>query len=104
MSRHSFPGTIAGTIVALGWDRPLETFFVQVLEPDPDYEGEEISSVWQGAAPGELPTAACAITIAARYADLPANLNTILETDRLKTLGTSDGERQRNAKRNLFGP
>ena len=33
MSRHQFPGIEPGTSVSIGWDRPLGTFFVQVLRP-----------------------------------------------------------------------
>lgn len=34
MSRHTFAGH-AGTTVAVGWDRPLGTFFVQVSLSSP---------------------------------------------------------------------
>ena len=39
MSRHTFAGP-AGVSVAIGWDRPLDTFYVQVSRPDPEDEGE----------------------------------------------------------------
>jgi len=94
MSRHTFTGN-AGTTVAIGWDRPLFTFFVQVLRPHPTMEGEDDMVEWQGTEPDELPTAASAIEIAARYADLPEDLGAKLETDRLKTLGTANGPAQR---------
>ena len=94
MSRHTFTGN-AGTTVAIGWDRPLLTFFVQVLRPHPTMEGEDDMVEWQGTEPDELPTAASAIEIAARYADLPEDLGAKLETDRLKTLGTANGPAQR---------
>lgn len=101
MSRHTFDGP-AGISVAIGWDRPLETFYVQVSRPDPNDLGERDTFVWNGTAPGELPTAASAIAIAAPHAELPNNLANTLETDRLKTLGLSDGEYQAAAKRWLF--
>ncbi|WP_201450355.1 hypothetical protein [Sphingobium yanoikuyae] len=98
MSRYDFPGKGVASSVAIGWDRPLATFFVQVMQPHPRIEGEEATYIWKGAAPGELPTAAAAITVAAEYADLPKDLGATLETDRLKTLGTFDGPAQEAAK------
>jgi len=93
MSRHTFAGK-AGTTVAIGWDRPLATFFVQVLRPHRTMKGEDETVEWQGTEPGELPTAAAAIAVAAPYADLPETLGATLETDRLKTVATSDGPAQ----------
>lgn len=98
MSRYSFPGQGVASSVAIGYDRPLSTFFVQVMQPHPRIEGEEATYIWKGSAPGELPTAADAIAVAADYADLPKDLGAKLETDRLKTLGTFDGPAQLAAK------
>ena len=103
MSRHTFPGKGGATSVTLGWDRPLATFFVQVFGPDPEEEGEETTILWEGTVPGELATAAAAISRAAPYADLPNTLGATLETDRLQTVATPDGRRQVEAKRFLFG-
>lgn len=103
MSRHTFTGN-AGTTVAIGWDRPLLTFFVQVLRPHPTMEGEDDMVEWQGTEPDELPTAASAIAIAARYASLPGDLGATLETDCLKTLGSTDGPAQRAVRPLLYRP
>lgn len=103
MSRHTFAGKAGATSVALGWDRPLATFFVQVFGPDPEDHGEETTILWEGTVPGELPTAAAAIGLAAPYADLPETLGATLETDRLRTVATPDGQEQVAAKRFLFG-
>ena len=67
MSRHTFAGH-AGTTVAVGWDRPLATFFVQVSRPHPTLKGESQIVAWQGTDNGELPTAAAALEIAVDYA------------------------------------
>ena len=48
MSRHVFTGLRSATSVAIGWDRPLETFFVQVLAPHPEMEGEDEILFWRG--------------------------------------------------------
>lgn len=37
MSRHQFPGLDGMSTVAIGWDRPLQTFFVHVLRPHVDF-------------------------------------------------------------------
>lgn len=94
----------AGPVV-VGWDRPLQTFYVQVrargdADSDPDEEG---LLVWRGTMPGELPTAAEAVALASRYAAIPAKLSETLEIDRLGTLATTDGMAQRLAKAWLFG-
>ncbi len=47
MSRHTFAGK-AGTTVAIGWDRPLRTFFVQVSKPHPTKAGENKMLRWAG--------------------------------------------------------
>lgn len=93
MSRHTFAGR-AGTTVAIGWDRPLRTFFVQVSKPHPTKAGESKMLKWAGTDIDELATAAEAIAIAKTYADLPDTLGATLETDRLKTVATSDGPAQ----------
>lgn len=98
MSRYVFPGKNVASSVAIGWDRPLATFFVQVMQPHPRLDGEESTYIWRGTAPGELPTAASAIAVAREYADLPADIGAMLETDRLSTLGTFDGPAQRAAR------
>lgn len=104
MSRHDFPGTNGATSVAIGWDRPLDTFFVQVLGPHPELDGEETTFLWEGTAPGELRTAAEAIRIASAHAILPADLGATLETDRLKTVATRDGAAQIAVKPFLSDP
>ena len=85
MSRHQFPGLDGASTVFIGWDRPMQTFFVQVLRPHPHLAGEEETVAWHGTAIGELANAREAVTIASRWARLPSDLAIRLETDRLKT-------------------
>jgi hypothetical protein len=103
MSRHVFPGRDGATSVALGWDRPLNSFFAQAFRPDPEEEGEEMSFIWRGTSPGELATPAAAIDLVRAYADLPEDLARTLELDRLKASGTADGIAQARAKRWIEG-
>ena len=93
MSRHTFAGR-AGETIAIGWDRPLRTFFVQVSTPHPTKAGESKMLDWVGTDIDELATAAEAIAIARTYTDLPDTLGATLETDRLKTVATPDGPAQ----------
>lgn len=102
MSRHVFTGLQGENTVAIGWDRPLDTFFVQVMRPDPEIDGEDEILFWRGTDLRELPTAADAIAAARPWASLPADLGATLETDRMKTLGRSDGQHQAEVKRRLF--
>jgi hypothetical protein len=82
MSRHTFPGH-AGQTVNIGWDRPLATFFVQITRPHPTHKGDDEIVEWRGTDDGEL----------------PAELGATLETDRMKTLGQTDGPAQMAARR-----
>ena len=102
MSRHVFPGHTGATVVAIGWDRPLQTFFVQVFRPHPTRKGEDSAFIWKGTDLREITIAAKAIEIARPWSHLPDDLAMTLETDRLKTLGQSDGEHQAAMKRRLF--
>lgn len=40
--------------IVVGWDTPLQTFFLQILDPAKDEEEEII--LWLGMRPSELPT------------------------------------------------
>ncbi|WP_404478675.1 hypothetical protein [Novosphingobium sp. BL-52-GroH] len=91
MSRYEFPAKEGLSTLVIGWDRPLNTFFVQVFGPAPVAGADPVEVEWQGTSPCKLPTAAHALRVARIYADLPDNLGQVLETDRLSTLGIADG-------------
>ncbi|MFC0205324.1 hypothetical protein [Novosphingobium soli] len=102
MSRHELiplPDThaIGG---AVGWDRPLQTFFAQVYRIE---NGEETAFIWEGLDFRELKTPAEALRVVAPYCALPEGLAQALEVDRLKTSGTWDGAAQLDAKRFMNG-
>lgn len=99
MSRYDFAARDGVSVVAIGWDRPLATFFVQVsLETVTGLIDDATVQLWRGTSRGELPTAASAIAIAAPYADLPAAIGAILEMDRLRSLVEVDGPAQQAAR------
>jgi len=91
MSRHSLqPLAGLGAVyeVAIGWDRALATYFVIVFGvPDDDGRGpceaaELLPLVWEGTAPGALPTPEAAVDLAAAYATIPEGLAAQLANDR----------------------
>lgn len=107
MSRHELsPRSGSKSVVkaVVGWDRPLQTFFVQVFtrtKAEPD-EGE--ATVWHGTEPGELATPEAAIALAAPFVDVPPGLADMLAADMRGTIGMKDGAHQSGMKRRLFGP
>ena len=91
MSRHELnPLASRADIksVVVGWDRPLDTFFVQVRST------RDRLLVWKGAFPGEIPTATAAIALVRPYATVPADLQQRLEADRTATADEQDGPAQ----------
>jgi len=103
MSRHKVPlrDGVQAESAWIGWDRPLNTFFAQVIGL-PDVDGEQDCVIWQGTYPGELPTPRSAIALIEQYCDVPEDLARQLETDRLATLAQADGPNQQAAKRALI--
>ena len=102
MSRHTFVGP-AGVSVAIGWDRPLETFYVQVSRPDPeDPERTRQPSCGKASPPANCPPRPQQSRSPRRTPRSPTDLGTTLETDRLQTLGSFDGPAQAAMKRQRF--
>lgn len=99
MSIHKVPlrDGVAAASAYVGWDRPLQTYFAQVLSA-PDEDGEETEIVWVGTAFGELPRAVDAIRALEPYCHIEASLAAQLEIDRMACLATRDGPNQLEAK------
>ncbi|WP_412538693.1 hypothetical protein R8Z50_22910 [Longispora sp. K20-0274] len=72
----------AGHTIRVGWDRPLATFFVQVLPPDGKEDEPGSVFVWQGFARGEIRTPEQAIDLISPYAQIPDTLAADLAADR----------------------
>ncbi len=100
MSRHTVPlkPGIDATEAVVGWDRPLQTFFVQVLRKGSDAEEETEELLWEGAELGQLQTPDEALRLLEPYCDVPAGLSATLQIDRLKTLANRDGPAQQHGK------
>lgn len=102
MSRYSLvPLPERGAIyeVAIGWDRPLGTFFVIIFgTPDDDdsaFDRAELTPLlWQGTAPGALSTPDAAIALASSYAVIPDGLAAQLAADRDGDRSTGNGPPQ----------
>lgn len=106
MSRHDLqPKQERPDVVcaAIGWDRPLQTFFAQIFFRTDEAPDEGQALIWVGTEPGELLTAEAAIAIVAPYAHIPDDLAARLSADMNATRGVKDGAYQIEAKKRLFG-
>ncbi len=73
----------AGREVTIGWDGPLSSYYLQVLdEPSADSDEEIIETVWEGAVPHEHPEPDRLLALAAEYARVPASLAESLRADK----------------------
>jgi len=71
--------------IAIGWDRPLNTYFVQVLNPTRDEEEPGFEILWRGTSLGEILAVDDAIALIAPWAEIPADLRAPLILDRIRT-------------------
>ncbi len=70
--------------IAIGWDRPLNTYFVQVLDPTHDEEEPGFEILWRGTSFGEILSVDEAIALIVPWAEIPIDLRTILILDRIR--------------------
>lgn len=80
MSRYEIAGRRSGTRVAVGWDHPLLTYFVQVH--DDRLDEEENPTVWLGASVRELYDLDDLKRAIRPHADLSLELGAALYRDR----------------------
>lgn len=71
--------------IVIGWDRPLNTYFVQVLDPTRDEEEPGFEVLWQGTSLGAILSADDAIALVAPWVDIPTDLRALLILDRIRT-------------------
>jgi hypothetical protein len=53
MSRHEIPAKNPGHKIIVGWDHPLLTFFVQVIDRNKEDRDDKFI-LWLGCSPGEI--------------------------------------------------
>ncbi len=78
MSRHYTSKTPLEIVV--GWDPPLQTFFLQILDHTKDGENEFV--LWRGTYPDELPTIESLAAVLTPYAALTEELVKDLEAEK----------------------
>jgi hypothetical protein len=71
--------------IAIGWDRPLNTYFIQVLDPTRDEEEPGFEILWKGTAFGEILSVDDAIALVTPWAEIPTDLRALLILDRIRT-------------------
>lgn len=81
------------TSIVIGWDRPLQSFFVQIHEQQPQ-DLEPVIIVWEGTSYGAIPTPHGAIAIVEPYAEIPPTLATDLDADKTGSAQRHDGPLQ----------
>ena len=68
--------------VAVGWDSGLDTYFITVFGT-PEIQREPEVRLWRGNVWRDLVAAQELVAIAEKYAEVPADLTTKLEEDRI---------------------
>lgn len=81
MSRHYISKKPLEIVV--GWDPPLQTFFLQILDPTKDEENQFVQ--WRGTYPDELPTTESLAAALAPYAALTPELRQQLEDEKARS-------------------
>ena len=90
--------------ISVGWDRPLQTFFAQVLSAELDEDGNSDVLLWIGAGLEEVGSARAAFDALRAWAIIPDGLSAQLETERLASLTRRDTDYQADIKRRLLRP
>lgn len=87
MSRYDIPTRDPGLTAAVGWDNPLQTYFLQVSRPAPSDDDADNMLLWVGAEPREVITVEDLARHLAPYAELPMDVADQLRRDRAAKLG-----------------
>ena len=95
MSRHAVPSFDARYEIAVGWDRPLNSYFAQVEDMHAD-DDEDPVVVWVGAGPSEIQTPEALRAPIAAYGTLTDEMISTLAADRAATLDRGNSPLQRD--------
>jgi hypothetical protein len=102
MSRYDLESKTAGIKIAVGWDRPLNTYFGIVTEDKDDDDGDSVI-VWVCANNGEIQRPEDLQPALSAYAKIPADILTRLRNDRAETLDTGNSPRERHMQTKFSG-
>ena len=82
MSRHNLDPLNPTHEVVVGWDRPLDTFFAQMIDTTADDESDAREVLWIGTDLCEAPDPAAVLAAVAPFAFVPPDLLDQLARDR----------------------
>lgn len=83
MSRHEIPAHGVAHKVIVGWDRPLLTYFVQVIDRQAEREDSDKRIVlWKGTRPREIYEIDQLANLVRPYADLTPKMRSTLYGDK----------------------
>jgi hypothetical protein len=83
MSRHEIPAFDHAHRVVVGWDRPLQTYFVQVIDRARESDDEDDKFVlWRGCRVRELYEIEDLARVVRRHAELTPEIRTTLYGDK----------------------
>ncbi|MBR0855510.1 hypothetical protein [Bradyrhizobium liaoningense] len=83
MSRHEITARDPAHKIIVGWDHPLQTFFIQVIDREQEAIGSDDKFVaWRGCSLREIYEVDQLVRILGRYALVPSELPGILYGDK----------------------
>ncbi len=83
MSRHEIPARKPEHKVIVGWDHPLQTFFVQVIDRRKEAAGDDEKFVaWRGCELRDLYEVEDVARVVGRYAELTTEMRVTLYGDK----------------------
>lgn len=83
MSRHEIPARDPRHKIIVGWDHPMQTFFLQVIDRQLEDDGADEKFIrWEGCSLREIYEVDQLGRRMARYADLTAEMGTTLYGDK----------------------
>jgi hypothetical protein len=88
MSRHEIPGFSPGHKIIVGWDPPLQTFFLQVIDREAEDAGKDDKFLlWLGWSLREICEVEQLVTLLSLFADVTPEMRAILHGDKDKDEG-----------------
>lgn len=98
MSRHGIEANDPRFEITVGWDHPLNTYFVQVEDNEAEDEDDALI-VWVGTSYNEIQTPEALQAFIAQYGNIPQEVIKALRDDRAATLDGGPSALQRMARK-----